>query len=561
VRRLLPRLAAPLAVTVALGVLLPPAPAWCSWMVAPRPYQAKDFTIVKRGALFHVFYTRTNMDEPSQSELDLGHATSTDLYFWEQQPPVLHVRPGSWDDSRVWAPHVVERGGVYYMFYTGVSDRPTMLLHQRTGLAVSTDLVTWNRFDYPVLACADVPWTVCDTLNFWGGNFRDPFVMADPFASRGWLMLYAAKASSDAEHMVVGLAASKGNPRAWYDVMPLGITSWSSTGRWIAESPHMFLHDGLWHLFFTTDAYESIWFATTDNPLGPAESWTLRGTLGAMVGLNTSLWFASEHFMDGTHEYFAFVNHDRVDVREMQWQADGRFTLNQPGFFHVTGMSWSQPEVISGQDVELRIESTGWPQKWALIDLFEVDADGSEEPVPPAAVGLPDSIRMVGPTTVVKWAARAWPDSTDPDGDAHSEFVVRLRDRTAQTAPVVVIPADPTLGGGGSGRTPEDRYVDPARIAPAPPSGLGLRALSDTPLGEQPALLVEMPEEGAARVDLFDVQGRRLARLADRTLPRGATVLVWEGRDAGGARAARGVYFARLHTRHGVRWTRFVVTR
>jgi len=38
-------------------------------------------------------------------------------------------------------------------------------------------------------------------------------------------------------------------------------------------------------------------------------------------------------------------------------------------------------------------------------------------------------------------------------------------------------------------------------------------------------------------------------------------VLAWDGRDAGGARAARGLYFVRLTTPAGVFGTRFVLDR
>ena len=66
--------------------------------------------------------------------------------------------------------------------------------------------------------------------------------------------------------------------------------------------------------------------------------------------------------------------------------------------------------------------------------------------------------------------------------------------------------------------------------------------------GSLPSLVVDLPADTPARIEVFDVQGRRLRTLADRMLPRGASVLVWDGRDAAGGRAPNGVYFARLTT-------------
>jgi hypothetical protein len=57
------------------------------------------------------------------------------------------------------------------------------------------------------------------------------------------------------------------------------------------------------------------------------------------------------------------------------------------------------------------------------------------------------------------------------------------------------------------------------------------------------------------RLDVFDLQGRRVARLADRVLPAGATVLAWDGA------AAHGMYFARLVTPHATRWSKIARTR
>ena len=96
----------------------------------------------------------------------------------------------------------------------------------------------------------------------------------------------------------------------------------------------------------------------------------------------------------------------------------------------------------------------------------------------------------------------------------------------------------------------DGEILDPARLQWLARTGPQMRALGRTPISQAPALLVELPWAMNARVEVFDLQGRRLATLADRELPAGATVLPWEGA------AARGVYFARLVTPGATRWSR-----
>jgi hypothetical protein len=63
---------------------------------------------------------------------------------------------------------------------------------------------------------------------------------------------------------------------------------------------------------------------------------------------------------------------------------------------------------------------------------------------------------------------------------------------------------------------------------------------------------------GRARVAVYDVRGRLVARLVDRSLPAGEHEVEWTGRDAGGADVPSGVYFVVLKSKNE-RVTRRVV--
>src|SRR5207249_6100567 len=236
-------------VCLALAVSLAAALAWpaqASLMLAQPPYRPKDFAFLKKDGWFHIIYIRHDITLTNEfTEKDFGHAISADMYTWYQLDPLLAVRDPAWDNGHVWAPHIFLKDGVYYMVYTGVTDRPDGSTEQRMGLAISTDLATWNRVDQPVLSVTEVPWAWQDTLTARNG-FRDPFVMPDPSTPNRWLMYYSTFPAADTTGMIVGVASSDGDFSRWQDLKPLWITNQQYSYNALVESPHLFRHGDLW---------------------------------------------------------------------------------------------------------------------------------------------------------------------------------------------------------------------------------------------------------------------------------------------------------------------------
>jgi hypothetical protein len=97
---------------------------------------------------------------------------------------------------------------------------------------------------------------------------------------------------------------------------------------------------------------------------------------------------------------------------------------------------------------------------------------------------------------------------------------------------------------------------------------VGLRAAADGPglaLGSaNPSrgtvtLRLSLPRGGTARLELFDVTGRRVRRLLDRDVAAGELALTWDGRDDAGRLVSPGLYLARLSqggTSRGLRLVR-----
>jgi len=82
-------------------------------------------------------------------------------------------------------------------------------------------------------------------------------------------------------------------------------------------------------------------------------------------------------------------------------------------------------------------------------------------------------------------------------------------------------------------------------------AGLALSAPSPNPSSSLTRLEFSLPSASSAELAVFDAAGRRVATLAQGDLPAGRHSASWDGRDAGGARAAAGLYFARLVTPQG----------
>jgi len=69
----------------------------------------------------------------------------------------------------------------------------------------------------------------------------------------------------------------------------------------------------------------------------------------------------------------------------------------------------------------------------------------------------------------------------------------------------------------------------------------------------------ELDAADAVSLTVFDPSGRRVAELLQEQVPAGRRIVHWDGRAAGGARAAAGVYLCRLQTSREDRFLRLVV--
>jgi len=567
-----------LAPLLALALLALPGPggeARAAGMNAPPGIRPKDFAFVKKDGVYHLFYIRHSDFLPLwATENDFGHAISTDLYNWTHLPPVLPIDAYGWDNLHVWAPHVVYADGLWWMAYTGVSDAPGQYFEtQRTGLAVSSDLMYWSRVhSQPMWGNHAAPWAWWAPLRP-AMACRDPFLMRDPSAPGQWLMYYTASPADDTLATLIGVARSPtGDLGQWVDEKPLWITHRSLTFNPVTESPHVFEHAGRWFLFITTAAGQPLTFYEGANPLGEPSEWTYRGRLRNMLGWDTSAWAASEYLRDGELELFAFLDNTRIEIRRIVWLDATTFTLDQPSLFAMVGMEWTATMARENQFVGLRLVSAnGFALDRSLVAWVR-DAAGVETQAPLDGLGLPARPMLGADTVVVPWFVRRWPATLA----AAEPMTIRvaMEDGTA-TTPWLLVTANPVHrppGGWPSGTETDTADFAPPPVSPPPVpedtvplaraggvAGAPLRVLGDAPLGGPATIALTLAEAGEVRVEVYDLQGRRMARLAERRLAAGAHVLHWDGRDADGARARRGLYFVRAGTPAGVLTARLLL--
>ncbi|MCR1841302.1 hypothetical protein [Murimonas intestini] len=102
--------------------------------------------VIEHEGLWYMFYNAKNREARWTEQT--GLATSRDLLHWERcrENPVLRVTEGAWDERFVSDPYVVRDGDMWINFYFGLGPG-----HAQEGLALSTDLIHWEKADSPIL--------------------------------------------------------------------------------------------------------------------------------------------------------------------------------------------------------------------------------------------------------------------------------------------------------------------------------------------------------------------------------------------------------------------------
>lgn len=252
------------------------------------PRYLNDHTLIRARGRWHLFsivgVSAPRGEAPdSAAETSFAHASAPGPHGpWTSHADALTVDPSYFDEEHLWAPHVVEADGTFWMFYAAGGGSGAAI-----NLATSTDLFTWTREPSGPL--------------FRGIAARDPMVLR---IGGEWVMYYT-ELSGEGGHHVVSYRRSAdllhwSGPRvAFTDASTDATVS-------VTESPCVVERDGWYYLFIgPRGGYEGTDVLASRDPF----RFELAGYAGHVAGHAVEVvsdgdaWYASAAgwFRNGLH--------------------------------------------------------------------------------------------------------------------------------------------------------------------------------------------------------------------------------------------------------------------
>lgn len=141
--------------------------AWCEdeelmeWHRLDKPvYSYKDGDDWEKGGLYKAcivefdgtYYMFYNAKDTQKRWIEqTGMAKSKDLLHWERckENPVVPITPDAWCSRFLSDPYILKDGDTYLNFFFGYDGK--VYKHAQDGLALSKDLVHWNKVEEPII--------------------------------------------------------------------------------------------------------------------------------------------------------------------------------------------------------------------------------------------------------------------------------------------------------------------------------------------------------------------------------------------------------------------------
>lgn len=277
-----------------------------------------DHSFIEKDGKMHLFYNRgyIGYEWDTMPVMTVGHAVTEDLINWKIEPPVLSVDKDAFENYQVWSPGVAEKGGKYYMYYTGVN----INVAQAICLAVSDDLYTWKKYENnPVVK----PGAWCPWSDDKWSDCRDSMVFVD-----GDGRAYMYYCTSTHTGPAVGIASST------------DMINWRDDGAYkfeicdvALESPFVMKRGGKYYMFYTNCNYGTA-YAVSDDPisgwksLGMLIPWTVPPQCPANVPSCAEVfefkgkWYISSCLREpGCEQY--------LEIFDLTWNPDGTVTVGK----------------------------------------------------------------------------------------------------------------------------------------------------------------------------------------------------------------------------------------
>lgn len=271
----------------------------------PIPFRIGDET--------HLFYLSSpggTEDYPERVRTTWQHARSTDLVEWEELPAaVAPGQPGAYDGGGIWTGSIVEKDGLYYLFYTGHhvgAENP-----QTICLATSDDLITFTKHPAnPVLL---------PTPRYESVDWRDPYVFYNE-AEGVWWMLIATRLATG-PHWRRGAVALATSP----DLLEWTVEEepfYTPGDTYCPECPELWKLEDHWYLVYSRFSEDvGTIYRVAEDPRGPFR-------IPTNESLGDRRWYAAKSAPHADGRVFFGWVHDRVERDGApRWLWGGDFAL------------------------------------------------------------------------------------------------------------------------------------------------------------------------------------------------------------------------------------------
>ena len=521
----------------------------------------KDHTLVQAaGDTFHLFYIKADETLPeSQRAKTLGHATSMDLMHWQYHPDVIPVVPNTWEESFVWAPHIVRSNGFWFMFYTGVNRNYA----QAIGLAVTPDLYHWVKYPMNPVYTPSPAWAAWSTSTW--SNCRDPYVVQD-----GGLWYLTTTASTLDLKGAVSLASSPDLVH-WTDLGPLlvhpGPQAWH-----VLESSNVHFHNGRYHLFLTEQNIGGSTWMSAPTLRGP---WNYPSRQPFDAGHATEVFQLNGQWMLSRHTTFTFAGVPRYTIKfdNLVWDTVEKPILHetdplagwtiwsgdafylQPTFWDNSSARGADPSGLGGNSYVGTAELFTGPLRVGYPGLAAgEEPQGRLRSAPFTLTGNRLAFRIGGGDDLEHLYLALYTTSdgllrvrsTGLDSDTMRQVVWDTSDWAGMEVFLEI--ADLSAAPMGHVNVDEitEYYEIPVAVAGLPAARLALQQNVPNPFNPSTRITLELPAAGQVQLAVFDVRGRLVRALYQGSLPGGPHVVSWDGTRSDGSRVPSGVYYYKL---------------
>ena len=264
--------------------------------------------------LYHAFYLKAPLPPRREGAFHTpwAHLVSSDLAHWEEWPEAIGPggRPGDADEISCFTGSLIEKDGLFYMFYTGFAGRDKP---QTVCLATSEDLRSWHKDERNPLIVADPRW-------YEAIDWRDPFPFWNEEAGEYWMLL-AARELEGPDNRRGCLALMTSTDLLEWTVQP---PFWAPRLYFTHECPDLFRHNGQWVLVYSTFSERNIThFRVSDSLAGP---WRAPHN----DGFDGRAYYAAKTAGDGQRRFVFAWDPTREDNRDSgKWEWGGDMVVHE----------------------------------------------------------------------------------------------------------------------------------------------------------------------------------------------------------------------------------------